>query len=42
VYATTRKKPAAHVFVDDRAVCFTGDFDDALARVAQFKAHWEG
>jgi hypothetical protein len=42
VDAVTRKKPAAHVFVDDRAVCFTGDFDDALARIAQFKAHWEG
>jgi hypothetical protein len=42
VDAITRKTPAAHVFVDDRAVCFTGDFDDALARVAQFKAHWEG
>src|SRR5205085_3869517 len=23
----TDRKPAAHVFVDDRAVCFRGDFD---------------
>ena len=41
VSAVTRRKPPAHVFVDDRAVCFTGDFDDTLQRIATFKAHWE-
>ena len=41
VSAVTRRKPPAHVFVDDRAVCFSGDFDDALERVVTFKAHWE-
>ena len=37
----TDRKPAAHVFVDDRAVCFEGDFDDTLARVRAFRSHWE-
>jgi hypothetical protein len=41
VSAVTRRKPPAHVFVDDRAVCFSGDFDDTLRRVEAFKAHWE-
>lgn len=37
----TDLKPAAHVFVDDRAVCFRGDFRDTLAQVLAFRAHWE-
>jgi len=37
----TDRKPAAHVFVDDRAVCFRGDFERALAEVIAFRAHWE-
>jgi len=41
VSAVTRKKPPAHVFVDDRAVCFRGDFQDTLEKIVQFKAHWE-
>jgi phosphoglycolate phosphatase-like HAD superfamily hydrolase len=41
VSAITRRKPPAHVFVDDRAVCFRGNFDETLERVAAFKAHWE-
>jgi hypothetical protein len=41
VSAVTNRKPAAHVFVDDRAVCFTGDFDATLQCVLAFKAHWE-
>jgi hypothetical protein len=41
VAAITRRKPPAHVFVDDRAVCFRGDFGATLERVIVFKAHWE-
>jgi hypothetical protein len=41
VGAVTRKKPPAHVFIDDRAICFQGDFDQALKQVIGFKAHWE-
>jgi hypothetical protein len=37
----TDKKPPAHVYVDDRAICFTGDFNETLRRLGQFKAHWE-
>lgn len=41
VSAITDRKPPAHVFVDDRAVCFRGDFDATLASVTSFAAHWE-
>ncbi len=41
VSEVTDRKPAAHVFVDDRAVCFRGDFGATLAEIARFKAHWE-
>lgn len=37
----TDRKPAAHVFVDDRAVCFRGDFNDTLAEIDRFAAYWE-
>jgi hypothetical protein len=37
----TDRKPAAHVFIDDRAVCFRGDFDRTLDEVDRFLAHWE-
>lgn len=41
VSEVTDRKPAAHVFVDDRAVCFRGDFAATLEEVVGFKAHWE-
>jgi len=41
VSAVTRRKPAAHVFVDDRAICFRGDFQQTLDEILIFKAHWE-
>lgn len=37
----TDRKPAAHVFVDDRAVCFRGDFSATLEEIDAFTAHWE-
>src|ERR671912_739028 len=36
----TDRKPAAHVFVDDRAVCFRGDFSSTLEEIDMFTAHW--
>jgi hypothetical protein len=41
VAEVTDRKLAAHVFVDDRAVCFQGDFAATLAQVVRFAAHWE-
>jgi hypothetical protein len=41
VDGVTDRKPAAHVFVDDRAVCFRGDFDATLREIDTFTAHWE-
>lgn len=37
----TDSKPAATVFVDDRAVCHRGDFATTLEQVLGFSAHWE-
>ncbi len=41
VSLVTDKKPPAHAYIDDRAICFEGDFGKALDRVHAFKAHWE-
>jgi hypothetical protein len=41
VAEVTDRKPAAHVFVDDRAVCFRGDFRATLEEIDRFAAHWE-
>ena len=40
VIDVTDRKPAAHVFVDDRAVCFRGDFAATLQEIDCFTAHW--
>ena len=42
VSRVTDKKPPAHAYVDDRAICFRGDFDSALEQIRHFQAHWEG
>jgi hypothetical protein len=41
VAEVTDKKPVAHVYLDDRAICFQGDFEQALRQIQGFKAHWE-
>jgi hypothetical protein len=41
VTEVTDRKPAAHVFVDDRAICFRGDFSVTLEAIDNFAAHWE-
>jgi hypothetical protein len=41
VAEVTDRKPAAHVFVDDRAVRFRGDFAATLKEIDGFAAHWE-
>lgn len=37
----TDRKPPAQVYLDDRAVCFQGDFDEAYHRIVTFKPFWE-
>ena len=37
----TNKKGPAIIYLDDRAVQFTGDFDDAYNQIINFKTHWE-
>lgn len=35
------RKPPAVVYLDDRAVCFTGSFEDALHAILNFRVFWE-
>jgi ribonucleotide monophosphatase NagD (HAD superfamily) len=37
----TDKKPPAHVYIDDRAFCFRGNFEEVLVTIPNFRAHWE-
>ena len=41
VKSTTNVKVPATVYVDDRAVLFTGDYDAVLKATAGFKTWWE-
>jgi len=41
ISSVTDTKPAADVFVDDRAVTHDGNFTATLERVMAFRAHWE-
>ena len=37
----TDRKPPAAVFLDDRAVCFRGDFCTALDEIRTFRPFWD-
>lgn len=37
----TDRKPPAVVYVDDRAVCFRGDFNKTLWEIRRFRPHWK-
>lgn len=36
----TDRKPPAHAYVDDRAVCFRGDFEETLEQIRAFRPFW--
>jgi hypothetical protein len=36
----TDRKPPAHAYLDDRAVCFEGDFGHALEKIVAFRPFW--
>ena len=41
VESVTDRKPPAVAYVDDRAICFTGDFRDTHERILRFRPFWE-
>lgn len=41
VATVTDKKPPAQIFIDDRAICFRGDFDATIKQIVAFKPYWE-
>ncbi len=41
VEEVTNRKVPAHVYLDDRAVCFSGDFNEAFETILGFRTHWE-
>jgi selenocysteine lyase/cysteine desulfurase len=41
VSEVTDTKPAADVFVDDRAICHRGDFAETIEQVLAFSTHWQ-
>lgn len=40
VDCVTDKKMPAQVYLDDRAVCFRGNFDDAFEQIVNFRPFW--
>jgi HAD domain in Swiss Army Knife RNA repair proteins len=41
VHEVVNHKPPAIVYVDDRAVCFKGDFAAVLDEIENFRPYWE-
>ena len=37
----TNIKMTATIYLDDRGVCFNGDFENTLKQIKEFKTHWE-
>lgn len=41
VAEVTDRKPPAFAYIDDRALCFRGAFEQTLAELDGFRPHWE-
>ena len=41
VDGVTNIKEGALAYIDDRAICFDGDYDKTFRELNDFKAHWE-
>ncbi len=41
VSSVTDRKPPAHAYVDDRAICFRGDFEETFQEIVSFRPFWE-
>ncbi len=41
VDSVTDKKTPAQVYLDDRAVCFRGNFDESFEQIVNFRPFWE-
>jgi hypothetical protein len=37
----TDRKPPAHAYIDDRAVCFRGNFQQTLRSIEEFRPFWQ-
>lgn len=37
----TNEKIGAVAYIDDRAICFKGDFEETMEELLNFKTHWE-
>jgi hypothetical protein len=41
VDAVTDRKEPAFVYIDDRAICFRGDYEETLKQVDTFRTYWD-
>lgn len=37
----TNVKIASYLYIDDRCICFKGDYEKTLEEINQFKVHWK-
>lgn len=41
IFRVTDKKVPACIYIDDRAICFNGDYLDVITQVKAFQPYWE-
>ena len=40
-YEITNTKESAYLIIDDRCICFNGDYNKTLEQIKTFKAYWK-